>query len=304
VPDPLSIIRLVALLVFIGLVAVGLWLLDVAWWVVPPVMALALLIAWTIEWLAWRGTLTTGVIRETTVASPAVPPPAVEEHAVEEPPLPAEAIVPVAPTAPATHSAPAPEPVPEPEGEGEVPPLPGPEPPAPEPEPGAASEPELVVAPQPEPAPPPAPEPEPEPPSALEPEPEPPASVAKTPEPPSAPAAPSPEPKRRRRMRLRSVPAPLPEPRVEAAPPAETAPPTDSPVVAFPARRAPPRSWNLWDLERIAREGVRAQPERRDEFAYLFLHLRQFAAADGSLPTEFDGLVRESFAGMLDRSGA
>jgi hypothetical protein len=54
VPDPLSIIRLAALLIFIGLVALGLWLLDVAWWVVPPVMALALLIAWTIEWLAWR----------------------------------------------------------------------------------------------------------------------------------------------------------------------------------------------------------------------------------------------------------
>jgi hypothetical protein len=75
-------------------------------------------------------------------------------------------------------------------------------------------------------------------------------------------------------------------------------------VVAFPARPAVPRSWNLWDLERIAREEVRTQPERRDEWTYLFLHLRQFASADGALPTEFDGLVRESFAGLLERSGA
>ena len=44
------------------------------------------------------------------------------------------------------------------------------------------------------------------------------------------------------------------------------------------------------------------RPERRDEFAYLFLHLREFATADGSLPTEFDGLVRESFAGLLERT--
>lgn len=288
-PDPLSIIRLVALLVFIGLVAVGLWLLDVAWWVVPPVMALALLIAWTIEWLAWRGTLTTGVIRETTMESPASPPPAVEEPAVEEPPLPGEAIVPVAPPAPAAVIQSQPEPAAlEPEPEVSPPPTPEPSP-APEPEPPAAE-----------------PEPQPEPAPASEPEP--PAPVAETPEPQPEPviasAAPSAEPKRRRRMRLRPVPAPSPEPPVEPASQAEAAPPADSPVVAFPARTAAPRSWNLWDLERIAREGVRTQPERRDEFAYLFLHLRQFAAADGSLPTEFDGLVRESFAGLLERSGA
>jgi hypothetical protein len=295
VPDPLSIVRLVALLVFIGLVAVGLWLLDVAWWVVPPVMALALLIAWTIEWLAWRGTLTTAVIRETSMASPALPPPAVEEHAVEEQPLPAEAIVPVAPPAPA--------PVKHSEPEPEVPPAP---PPPPEREPPPAPEAEPVPAPDPEPAPAPQPEPTPERPPAPEPEPEPPAPVAQTPEPqpePGAVPAAIPEPKRRRRMRLRSVPAPASEPPA-SEPPAVAAPPADSPVVAFSARTAVPRSWNLWDLERIAREGVRTQPERRDEWAYLFLHLRQFATADGSLPTEFDGLVRESFAGLLERSGA
>jgi hypothetical protein len=72
-------------------------------------------------------------------------------------------------------------------------------------------------------------------------------------------------------------------------------------VVEFRPRTSEPRQWNLWDLERIAREELREHPERRDEWSYLFLHLREFAHADGSLPTEFVGLVRESFAGMLER---
>lgn len=255
-PDPLSIIRLAALLAFIGLVAVGLWLLDVAWWVVPPVMALALFIAWTIEWLAWRGTLATTVVRETaTAAPPALPP------ALEEPPLPVQAIVPLTPPAPPAR--------PEPEPQAVNPPPPEPQAPA-----EAAGR----------------PEPEEEPPS----------------EPESAPAeAAIAEPelekraRRPRRMRLRPVPAAPPQGPAEAPPPM---PPAESPVVALPPRTAAPRSWNLWDLERIARDGVRTQPERREEWSYLFLNLRQFAAADGSLPAEFDGLVRESFGRLLERA--
>jgi hypothetical protein len=63
-----------------------------------------------------------------------------------------------------------------------------------------------------------------------------------------------------------------------------------------------PREWNLWDLERIAREEAVDHPERRDEWSYLFLNLRQFAHADGSLPAEFDPLVRETFGGLLERA--
>ncbi len=73
-------------------------------------------------------------------------------------------------------------------------------------------------------------------------------------------------------------------------------------VVEFRPRTIEPRQWNIWELERIAREEVAEHPERREEWAYLFFHLRQFATAEGSLPTEFDGLVRESFAGLLERS--
>jgi hypothetical protein len=270
VPDQLAILRLAALLVFIGLVAVGLWLLDVVWWVVPPVMAVALLIAWTIEWVAWRGSLATTVVRETTAPPAAPPPPPVDE------PAPTEVFAPLAPTRPEAQPPSEPELRPEPTSQPES---------GPEPEP------------EPEPAPPPPPaEPEPPPPP---PAPEPPPVIAAPvqEEPPPTRA----EPRRSRRLRLRSVPAPRPEPQLaRASEPAAAAPASPS-VVEFRPRTTEPRQWNLWDLERIAREEVREHPERREEWSYLFLHLREFAHADGSLPTEFDGLVRESFAGMLER---
>jgi hypothetical protein len=275
VPDPLAILRLAALLVFIGLVAVGLWLLDVVWWVVPPVMAVALLIAWTIEWVAWRGSLPTTVVRETTGPPMVAPPPPVEE------PAPTEVFAPLAPRQPKAEppseleprAEPAPQPKGSPEPEPEPERAPGPPPPSRPPEP------------EPAPPPPPAPEPPPEPVVA--------APLQKAEAPPTRA-----EPRRSRRLRLR----PVPTPRLEPAPgpePAAAAPANPS-VVEFRPRPIEPRQWNLWDLERIAREEGREHPERRDEWSYLFLHLRQFAHADGSLPAEFDGLVRESFAGMLE----
>ena len=69
----------------------------------------------------------------------------------------------------------------------------------------------------------------------------------------------------------------------------------------LPQRNYVPRQWNIWDLERLARAEAPGHPERRDEWAFLFVHLRQFANADGVLPTEFDSLVRESFGGLLER---
>jgi hypothetical protein len=115
------------------------------------------------------------------------------------------------------------------------------------------------------------------------------------------PPARVPPARRPRRLRLRPVPAPPrpPEQRPEPPPPP---PPAPSTVVAFQPRTYEPRRWNLWDLERIARAAARENPERRDEFSFLFVHLRQFADADGALPAEFDGLVRESFAGLLEHS--
>jgi hypothetical protein len=58
------------------------------------------------------------------------------------------------------------------------------------------------------------------------------------------------------------------------------------------------REWNIWELERLAREQA-GDAARDQEWAALFMHLRQFANADGVLPTQFDGLVRESFSRLI-----
>jgi hypothetical protein len=62
-----------------------------------------------------------------------------------------------------------------------------------------------------------------------------------------------------------------------------------------------PGEWNLWDLERRAREhaGADAVPE---EWAAIFMSLREYAKSDGALPPQFDSLVRESFP-ELTRTG-
>jgi hypothetical protein len=107
-----------------------------------------------------------------------------------------------------------------------------------------------------------------------EPEPEPvvmPAPVAEAPPPPPPPPPPEPEP------------APVP------AAPAFQPPPTSPPI---------PQEWNLWELERRAREQS-GDAARDEEWTALFVHLRQYASAEGVLPKEFDDLVRESFAELI-----
>jgi hypothetical protein len=66
-----------------------------------------------------------------------------------------------------------------------------------------------------------------------------------------------------------------------------------------PVTSAGPREWNLWELERAVRTA--GDQVRQEEWSALFIHLREFANADGDLPVEFDALVRESFAGILER---
>ena len=102
--------------------------------------------------------------------------------------------------------------------------------------------------------------------------------------------------------------SPAPAPAVEREP---SAPATQVPTTAFapepaaapprrlgraaPARpqRAPVR-WNIWSLERLARE----HPES-EELRFLVLSLREFADSAGQLPADFDALVRESFGDLL-----
>jgi outer membrane biosynthesis protein TonB len=145
----------------------------------------------------------------------------------------------------------------------------------------------------------------PPPPALLEPEPEPEPVAAPVPQP--VQQAPAPERPPPERPPLRPVPTPPPRPVEPVEPPA--------PQPVRPAARAPevidmrtrvtaqPRRWNLWDLERRARDEAQRDPLRYEEWSYLFVHLRQFATPDGSLPTEFDGLVRESFGELLEHAG-
>jgi hypothetical protein len=278
VPDRRSIFRLLALAGFLLTVALALWLAELRPLFVVIVMALALLLAWAVEWLSWRQELVPVV--QTVEAEPetgdAVP--EIEEPVEPEPVVVAavaEEVVEPAEAVPPTVEPPAPEPEPEPEPEripvAEEPPAAVPEPPPP------------VVVPL-------APAPPPEP-------------VRAAPEPPREEPAPRPP--------LRPVPPPEPvEPPV--APPAPP-PPVREPAPAAAARSevidmrtratAQPRRWNLWDLETRAREHAQVDPDRNEEWSYLFVHLRQFATPDGSLPTEFDGLIRESFGDLLERAG-
>ncbi len=180
--------------------------------------------------------------------------------------------------------APAIEPEPEPEAAPEAA---EPEPEAAEPEPEPEPEPEAQPEPEPEPEPEPAeaepePGPETEPVEAAEPdEPEPPAE----PEVGEAPPPPPPD--------LTLLPKLEPEPEPERAPEPEPLPA----VVAL--RPAAPQEWNIWELERRAREHAGADPARDEEWSYLLRYLREFATPEGTLPRDFDALVRDTFGELI-----
>jgi hypothetical protein len=75
--------------------------------------------------------------------------------------------------------------------------------------------------------------------------------------------------------------------------------PAPEPVAAPAVWEGPPREWNVFDLERLAREGAGVDAGRDEEREFLLLYLRDFAGPDGRLPANFDGLVRDSFGELL-----
>ena len=107
---------------------------------------------------------------------------------------------------------------------------------------------------------------------------------------------PSPEP-----PRIVAVPPPPPEPEPEVEPEPE---PELARVVAYLPASDGPREWNLWELERAARDHVSDDVVRQEERSYLLMYLREFAGPDGVLPTDFDGLVRDAFGDVLHTVGA
>jgi hypothetical protein len=117
-------------------------------------------------------------------------------------------------------------------------------------------------------------------------------SPAEEPEPaePTPPPLPEPVPPvAAERVELAAVPEPEPEPE-----------PARAPVVQLDTRSLEPREWNLWDLERAARDAAGEDAERDEELSFLLMYLRDFAGSDGSLPTRFDALVRDSFGNLLE----
>jgi len=99
--------------------------------------------------------------------------------------------------------------------------------------------------------------------------------------------------------RMVAVPPPPPEPEPKAEPEPEPAR-----VVAFIPANEGPREWNLWELERAARDHATDDVVRNEERSYLLMYLREFAGPDGILPADFDGLVRDAFGDVLHTVGA
>jgi hypothetical protein len=120
------------------------------------------------------------------------------------------------------------------------------------------------------------------------------ASVEPAVEPESQPEpVPAPEPQQKPEPGrvLAAVPSPPPQREPDPEPEAESA------VVPLVLHDTTPRTWNLWELERLAAKmkGDSATEER----TLLLVSLRQFANASGDLPVEFDSLVRDAFGADL-----
>jgi hypothetical protein len=99
------------------------------------------------------------------------------------------------------------------------------------------------------------------------------------------------------------VPSPEPEPepfRIPEPEPEREPEPVPAAVATLPPP-VEPREWNLWELERLAREHGADDPLRSEERGFLLVSLREFASPDGVLPVQFDQLVRDSFGDLLTR---
>jgi fused signal recognition particle receptor len=91
----------------------------------------------------------------------------------------------------------------------------------------------------------------------------------------------------------------VPEPEPELEPEPEPEPEPELPRVVTLPISATPREWNVWELERLARSNSGGDAAKDEELSYLLVYLRDFASAEGTLPVDFDALVRESFGPLL-----
>ena len=114
------------------------------------------------------------------------------------------------------------------------------------------------------------------------------------PEPPPEPV-PAPEPQQE--PEPERVLAAVPSPPSQREPDPEREPEAESVVVPLVVRDTTPRTWNVWELERLAAT-IKGDPAA-EERTLLLVSLRQFANASGDLPVEFDSLVRDAFGADL-----
>src|SRR5262249_4667931 len=99
-------------------------------------------------------------------------------------------------------------------------------------------------------------------------------------------------------------PEPKPEPPLEPTPTAPEAAPAAAAVVPLVPAAEGPREWNLWDLERVARDHAGSDVAQDEERSYLLMYLRDFAGPDGLPPADFDGLVRDAFGELLQTAAS
>lgn len=97
---------------------------------------------------------------------------------------------------------------------------------------------------------------------------------------------------------IHEAPRPIPTPEPESKPKPEPLPDTMPATLGSDL----PYEWNVWDLQRLVRD--RADDDRQEEWAAMIVSLRDFARADGTLPREFDELVRDSFGELLAEESA
>ena len=101
---------------------------------------------------------------------------------------------------------------------------------------------------------------------------------------------------RQRELEERDEPEPEPEPEPPPVPVEPT--PAPEPVEAAAALPSGGR-WNLQDLVRLVEENSDASTNQAEEWRTYLFFLRGHAAADGSLPAQFDGLVNDIFGDLL-----
>jgi hypothetical protein len=121
---------------------------------------------------------------------------------------------------------------------------------------------------------------------------------------PEAPAPPPAEPIRPIRERPPPPPPPVAPAPPPPSPPLPPPPPPPEPAPAAPPPRLRPEPvaemrWNVFELESLAREVAGPNPDRDEEWRYVLLYLREYADADGTLPSSFDGFIRDSFRELV-----